>query len=48
VPVIFVTGDTSKVARARTDLGNATLLSKPTQVDELLSAVQRHLDVLAQ
>jgi two-component system CheB/CheR fusion protein len=47
VPAIFVTGDTSKVARAGADLGNTTLLSKPTQVDELLSAVQRHLGAIA-
>jgi PAS domain S-box-containing protein len=47
VPAIFVTGDTSKVARASTDLGNTTLLSKPTQVDELLSAIQRHLGAIA-
>ena len=45
VPAIFVTGDTSKVARAGADLGNTTLLSKPTQADELLSAVQRHLGI---
>lgn len=47
IPAIFVTGDTSKVARAGADLGNTTLLSKPTQVDELLNAVQRHLNVIA-
>jgi PAS domain S-box-containing protein len=43
VPAIFVTGDTSKVVRAGADLTNTTLLSKPTQVDELLAAVERHL-----
>jgi two-component system CheB/CheR fusion protein len=47
LPVIFVTGDTSKVARAGTDLGNTILLSKPTQVDELLSAIQRQLGAIA-
>jgi PAS domain S-box-containing protein len=47
VPAIFVTGDTSKVARAGAQLGNATLLSKPTQVDELLGAIQGHLDAEA-
>jgi PAS domain S-box-containing protein len=47
VPAIFVTGDTSKVARAGADLGNTTLLSKPTQADELLTAIQRHLGVRA-
>jgi CheY-like chemotaxis protein/anti-sigma regulatory factor (Ser/Thr protein kinase) len=43
VPAIFVTGDTSKLARAGMKLANATLLSKPTQVDDLLAAIQRHL-----
>jgi CheY-like chemotaxis protein/two-component sensor histidine kinase len=43
VPAIFVTGDTSKVANVETTLGNATLLSKPTNVDELLDAIQRHI-----
>jgi PAS domain S-box-containing protein len=43
VPAIFVTGDTSKVANADTRLGNATLLSKPTKVDELLGAIERHV-----
>jgi two-component system CheB/CheR fusion protein len=43
VPAIFVTGDTSKVANVETKLGNATLLSKPTNVDELLDAIQRHI-----
>ncbi len=43
VPAIFVTGDTSKLARAGATLANATLLSKPTQVDELLAAIQRHI-----
>jgi CheY-like chemotaxis protein/anti-sigma regulatory factor (Ser/Thr protein kinase) len=42
VPAIFVTGDTSKIANADTKLANATLLSKPTKVDELLAAIQRH------
>jgi CheY-like chemotaxis protein len=40
VPAIFVTGDTSKVANDA-KLGNAILLSKPTNVDELLGAIQR-------
>jgi PAS domain S-box-containing protein len=44
VPAIFVTGDTSKIAGAETKVGNATLLSKPTKVDELLGAIQRHID----
>ena len=43
IPAIFVTGDTSKVARAGAKLGNATLLSKPTQVDELLRAIHGYL-----
>jgi signal transduction histidine kinase/CheY-like chemotaxis protein len=43
VPAIFVTGDTSKIANADTKLGNAILLSKPTNVDELLGAIQRHI-----
>jgi two-component system CheB/CheR fusion protein len=41
VPAIFVTGDTSKIANAK--LGNAILLSKPTKVDELLGAIERHM-----
>lgn len=47
VPAIFVTGDTSKVARAGARLDNTTLLSKPTQVDDLLSAIHRHLSSAA-
>jgi PAS domain S-box-containing protein len=43
IPAIFVTGDTSKIANAETKLGNATLLSKPTKVDELLGAIQRYI-----
>jgi PAS domain S-box-containing protein len=43
VPVIFVTGDTSKLARASTKIPNATLLSKPTQVDDLLAAIRHHI-----
>lgn len=43
VPAIFVTGDTSKIANADTKLRNATLLSKPTKVDELLGTIQRHI-----
>lgn len=43
VPAIFVTGDTSKIANADTKLRNATLLSKPTNVDELLSAIHQHI-----
>jgi signal transduction histidine kinase/CheY-like chemotaxis protein len=43
IPAIFVTGDTSKVARAGAKLGNTTLLSKPTQVDDLLRAIHGHL-----
>jgi PAS domain S-box-containing protein len=43
IPAIFVTGDTSKIARAAAELGNATMLSKPTQVDDLLRAIQEHL-----
>jgi PAS domain S-box-containing protein len=43
VPAIFVTGDTSKFAAAGAKLGNAVVLSKPTNVDELLRAIQRHL-----
>lgn len=43
IPAIFVTGDTSKVARAGAKLGNATLLSKPTQVDDLLRTVHELL-----
>jgi PAS domain S-box-containing protein len=41
VPAIFVTGDTSKIVNSGADLRNATLLSKPTQVDELLGAIQQ-------
>jgi len=41
VPAIFVTGDTSKLGGA--NVGNSILLNKPTKVDELLSAIQRHL-----
>ncbi|HEX7236423.1 MAG TPA: ATP-binding protein [Gammaproteobacteria bacterium] len=41
MPAIFVTGDTSKVVNSGADLRNATLLSKPTQVDELLDNIQR-------
>ena len=43
VPAIFVTGDTSKLARASTQIVNTTLLSKPTQVDDLLAAIHHHL-----
>jgi CheY-like chemotaxis protein/two-component sensor histidine kinase len=43
VPAIFVTGDTSKIANVDTKLGNAMLLSKPTNVDELLGAIQRYI-----
>ena len=43
VPAIFVTGDTSKIANADAKLSNAILLSKPTKVDELLDAIQRHI-----
>jgi CheY-like chemotaxis protein len=43
VPAIFVTGDTSKVAHADTRVGNATLLSKPTKVEELLGAIEKHI-----
>jgi PAS domain S-box-containing protein len=43
VPAIFVTGDTSKIALSDAKLGNAILLSKPTNVDELLGAIQRHI-----
>jgi PAS domain S-box-containing protein len=43
VPAIFVTGDTSKIADADAKIGNATLLSKPTKVEELLGAIQRHV-----
>jgi PAS domain S-box-containing protein len=43
VPAIFVTGDTSKIALADAKLGNAILLSKPTNVDELLGAIQQHI-----
>ncbi|RPI63795.1 MAG: PAS domain S-box protein [Lysobacterales bacterium] len=41
VPAIFVTGDTSKIANAK--LSNTILLSKPTKVDELLGAIERHI-----
>jgi PAS domain S-box-containing protein len=43
VPAIFVTGDTSKVADADGRLRNATLLSKPTEIDELLGAIKRYV-----
>jgi len=43
VPAIFVTGDTSKIADADTKLANALLLSKPTNVDDLLAAIQRSI-----
>ena len=43
VPAIFVTGDTSKIANSDTVLANATLLSKPTKVDDLLGAIKRHI-----
>jgi PAS domain S-box-containing protein len=43
VPAIFVTGDTSKIAGADVKVGNAVLLSKPTKIDELLGAIQRHI-----
>jgi CheY-like chemotaxis protein len=43
VPAIFVTGDTSKIAGADAKLGNAVLLSKPTNVDDLLGAIQRYI-----
>jgi PAS domain S-box-containing protein len=43
VPAIFVTGDTSKIAGADVKVGNAILLNKPTKIDELLGAIQRHV-----
>ena len=43
VPAIFVTGVTSKIAGADVKVGNAILLSKPTKIDELLGAIQRHV-----
>jgi PAS domain S-box-containing protein len=45
VPAIFVTGDTSKIANADTKLGHAVLLSKPTNVDELLGAIHDFIAV---
>jgi CheY-like chemotaxis protein/anti-sigma regulatory factor (Ser/Thr protein kinase) len=44
IPVIFVTGDTSKLARVSTQIPHATLLSKPTQVDDLLAAIRDRID----
>lgn len=43
IPAIFVTGDTSKLARAAAQLGNATLLNKPTPVDDLLRVIHEQL-----
>jgi len=43
IPVIFLTGDTGKLAAAGVALDNATLLSKPTRADELLAAIREHL-----
>jgi PAS domain S-box-containing protein len=43
IPAIFVTGDTSKLTHKIAKLTNASLLSKPTQVDALLAAIQKHL-----
>ena len=43
VPVIFVTGDTSKLCGTSAKIGNAVLFNKPTKVDELLGAIQRHI-----
>jgi PAS domain S-box-containing protein len=47
VPAIFVTGDTSRIANAETKLRNATLLSKPTKVEELLAAIDQHVGAAA-
>lgn len=41
VPVIFVTGDTGKIAKDRVD--NALFLSKPIRADDLLAAIHQHL-----
>lgn len=43
VPVVFVTGDTSKLAVDAGGLPNAEFLAKPLQADELLTSVQRQI-----
>jgi PAS domain S-box-containing protein len=43
IPVIFVTGDTSKFARSGAAVSAASVLSKPTRAEDLLGAVREHL-----
>jgi PAS domain S-box-containing protein len=43
IPVIFLTGDTGKLALAGVALDNATLLSKPARADELLAAIRERI-----
>ena len=41
VPVIFVTGDTGKIAKDNID--NALFLSKPIRADDLIAAIHKQL-----
>lgn len=43
IPVIFVTGDTGKLAFAEATIANAKLLSKPLRADDLIEAVRNAL-----
>jgi CheY-like chemotaxis protein len=43
VPAIFITGDTSKLAAAKTKLERCSLLSKPIRADDLLVAIHSEM-----
>jgi PAS domain S-box-containing protein len=43
IPAIFVTGDTSKLAAAKTKIEKCTLLSKPMRADDLIIAIRSQL-----
>jgi PAS domain S-box-containing protein len=43
VPVVFVTGDTARSAVVRSNLANASFLSKPMRADELLSLINTQI-----
>jgi two-component system CheB/CheR fusion protein len=43
IPAIFVTGDTSKLAAAKTKIEKCTLLSKPMRADDLIVAIRSQL-----
>ncbi len=43
IPVVFVTGDTSKLSAEAANLGSADFLTKPLEPDDLLAIVRRRL-----